>query len=119
MPATPATRKMPAEGIKVLKGIDVTIKQREEMNFDGLPPSLKTVWFGATTFEIDGVTWTLDSFVGDGAEGQAYLATQTSSGRTYVAKFCSRKDSKESGIVREIQQGYRGSRGRTVCSSKC
>merc|ERR1719199_1201159 len=53
-------------------------------------------------FEVAGQRWKLDNFVNFGAEGQTYLATQESTGKQCVAKFCSKPESSEIALLAKL-----------------
>ncbi|CAJ1454026.1 unnamed protein product, partial [Effrenium voratum] len=81
---------------------DIVVKNRPDLNFDGLKPAPDRVWLGNMTFEIASEEWTVDKFLNYGAEGQTYLVTRSGTGERFAAKFCSKEDSMEVKLVQDL-----------------
>ncbi|CAJ1365863.1 unnamed protein product [Effrenium voratum] len=98
----PLHRTVSAGGIPVFRGGDIVVKNRPDLNFDGLKPAPDRVWLGNMTFEIASEEWTVDKFLNYGAEGQTYLVTRSGTGERFAAKFCSKEDSMEVKLVQDL-----------------
>lgn len=100
----PLVRARTDGGIPLYRGTDVTVTSMPEKNFDGLIPAVDRVWFGPTTFTVNGDEWTIDEFLNFGAEGQTYAVTEKETGNKYAAKFCNDVNSLEITLLQSLPQ---------------
>lgn len=102
LPAPVLKRTVTPGGIPVYRTTDVNFTSRSDLNFDDEKPADNKVWFGPMAFDLAGESFNVEAYLNYGAEGQAYLIKNKTTGRSYVGKFCRAKDSPEINLIKQM-----------------